>query len=184
MVKGYNQQEGIDYTETFALVARLEAIRILISFAAFMNFKLYQMDVKCAFLNGFLDEEVFVEQSPGFENPSFLDHVYKLDKALYGLKQAPRQWYERLSKFLIENNFVRGKIDKTLFFKNRGSDILVVQIYVDDIIFGATNDLLCKEFANLMGTEFEMSMMGELNFFLGLQIKQTANGIFIHQKNI
>ena len=85
-----------------------------------MNFKLYQMDVKCAFLNGFLDEEVFVEQTPGFENPSFLDHVYKLDKALYVLKQAPRQWYERLSKFLIENVFVRGKIDKTLFFKNRG----------------------------------------------------------------
>ena len=104
-----------------------------------MNFKLYQMDVKCAFLNGFLDEEVFVEQPPGFENPSSLDHVYKLDKALYGLKQAPRQWYERLSKFLIENDFIRGKIDKTLFFKNKGSDILVVQIYVDDIIFGATN---------------------------------------------
>ena len=86
VVKGYYQQEGIDYTETFAPVARLEAIRILISFVDFMNFKLYQMDVKCAFLYGFLDEEVFVEQLLGFENPSFLDHVYKLDKALYGLK--------------------------------------------------------------------------------------------------
>ena len=157
-------------------------IIILISSAAFINFKLYQVDVKCAFLNGFLNEEVFVEQPPSLENPSFLDHVYKLDKALYGLKQAPRQWYERLSKFLIENDFVRGKIDKTLFFKNKGSDILVVQIYVDDINFGATNKLLCKEFTNLMSVEFEMSMMGELNFFLGLQIKQTANGIFIHQQ--
>ena len=137
------------------------------------------------YLNGFLDEEVFVEQPSSFENPSFLDHVYKLDKALYGLKQAPRQWYERLSNFLIVNDFIRGKIDKTQFFKNRSSDILVVQIYVDDIIFGATNELICKEFANFMSAKFEMSMMGELNFFLDLQIKQMANGIFIHQtKNI
>ena len=113
------------------MVARLEAIRILISFVAFMNLKLNQMDGKCAFLNGFLDEEVFVEQPPSFENPSFLDYIYKLHKALYGLKQVPRQWFEILSKFLFENNFVRGKIDKTLFFKNRGSAILVVQIYVD-----------------------------------------------------
>jgi reverse transcriptase-like protein len=112
----YNQQEGIDYTKTFALVARLEAISILISFAAFKNFKLYQMDVKCVFLNGFLDEEPFVEQPPSFENPSFIDHVYKLDKALYGLKQAPRQWYERLSKFLIENYFIRGKIEVMMFY--------------------------------------------------------------------
>ena len=96
VVKGYNQQEGVDYIETFALVARLEAIRILISFAAFMNFKLYEINVKCVFLNGFLDEKVFVEQPLGFESPSFSDHVYKLDKAIYRLKQAPRQWYERL----------------------------------------------------------------------------------------
>ena len=117
MVKGYNQQEGIDYTKTFAPVARLEAIRILISFAAFMNFKLYQMDVKCAFLNGFLDEEVFIEQAPGFENSFCLNHVYKLDKALYGLKLASRQWYERFSKFLIENNFVFSEINEKTVLK-------------------------------------------------------------------
>ena len=171
VVKGYNQQEGIDFEETFAPVARLEAIRILIAIASFMGFKLYQMDVKCAFLNGFLNEDVYVEQPPGFENSKFPDHIYKLDKALYGLKQAPRAWYERLSKFLLENEFKRGKVDKTLFLKSKGTNLLIVQIYVDDIIFGATNESLCQEFANLMSKEFEMSMMGELNFFLSLQIK-------------
>ena len=140
------------------------------------------MDVKCAFLNGILHEDVYVEQPPGFENPELLDHVFKLDKSLYGLKQAPRAWYERLSKFLLANDFKRGKIDKTLFLKSNGTDILVVQIYVDDILFGATNESLCKYFADLMSGEFEMSMMGELNFFLGLQIKQTEEGIMIHQQ--
>nr|ABH08430.1 putative integrase [Beta vulgaris] len=162
--------------------ARLEAIRILIAFAAYMGFKLYQMDVKCAFLNGYLNEDVYVEQPPGFENNNLPNHVYKLDKALYGLKQAPRSWYERLSKFLLENNFKRGKVDKTLFLKSKGTDILLVQIYVDDIIFGATNETLCKEFSRLVSNEFEMSMMGELNFFLGLQIKQTEKGIIVHQQ--
>jgi len=104
-----------------------------------------------------------------------------LKKALYGLKQAPRAWYERLSKFLLENGFTRGKVDTTLFIKRKLHDIPLVQIYVDDIIFGSTNDSLCKEFSQDMQNEFEMSMMGELNFFLGLQIKQTKNGIFISQ---
>ncbi|XP_056695777.1 uncharacterized protein [Spinacia oleracea] len=182
VVKGYNQQEGIDFEETFAPVARMEAIRILIAFASYMGFKLYQMDVKCAFLNGHLKEEVYVEQPPGFEDPEYPSHVYKLDKALYGLKQAPRAWYERLSHFLLDNKFNRGKIDRTLFLKSRNTDILIVQIYVDDIIFGATNEDLCKEFSDLMQQEFQMSMMGELNFFLGLQIKQMEQGIMIHQQ--
>nr|KYP56105.1 Copia protein [Cajanus cajan] len=139
------------------------------------------MDVKSAFLNGFIQEEVYVEQPPGFENSEFPNHVFKLKKALYGLKQAPRAWYERLSKFLLEKEFTRGKVDTTLFIKRKMNDILLVQIYVDDIIFGATNDYLCKEFSNDMQSEFEMSMMGKLNFFLGLQIRQTKNGIFINQ---
>ena len=125
VAQGYNQEEGIDYEETFALVARLEAIRILLAFASHKNIKLYQMDVKCAFLNGYLQEEVYVAQPPGFENEKFPNHVYKLDKALYGLKQAPRAWYERLSKFLLENDFTRGLVDKTLFIKNHSHDILV-----------------------------------------------------------
>lgn len=182
VVKGYNQQEGIDYEETFAPVAGLEAIRIIIAIASYMGFKLYQIDVKCAFLNGFLNEDVYGEQPSGFENAKFPNHVYKLDKALYWLKQAPRAWYERLSKFLLENGLKRGKVDKTLFLKSKGTDFLIVQVYVDDIIFGATNESLCKEFSNLMSREFEMSMMGELNFFLGLKIKQTEKGTYIHQQ--
>ncbi len=181
VAKGYNQEEGIDFDETFAPVARLEAIRLLLAYACFMDFKLYQMDVKSAFLNGYIMEEVYVGQPPGFENHLHPDYVYKLHKALYGLKQAPRAWYERLSNFLIENKFKRGNVDKTLFIKRKGNDLLLVQIYVDDIIFGATNDSLCQEFAKLMQGEFEMSMMGELNFFLGLQIKQSEEGIFISQ---
>ncbi|XP_075083555.1 uncharacterized protein LOC142167290 [Nicotiana tabacum] len=127
-------------------------------------------------------EEVFVKQSPGFECHEYPDHVFKLDKALYGLKQAPRPWYERFSKFLLENGFTRGKIDNTLFLKKRGRNLLIVQVYVDDIIFGATNDSMYEEFARLMGSEFEMSMMGELNFFLGLQVKQTLKGTLISQQ--
>ena len=107
--------------------------------------------------------------------------MFKLKKALYGLKQAPRAWYERLSKFLLEKDFSRGKVDTTLFIKKKLDDILLVQIYVDDIIFGSTNESLCKEFSQDIQSEFEMSMMGELNFFLWLQIKQTKNEIFVNQ---
>ena len=181
VAQGYNQQEGIYYKETFAPVARLEAIRMLLAFACHKNFILYQMDVKSAFLNGFINEEVYVEQPPGFGSFNFPNHVFKLKKALYGLKQAPRAWYERLSKFLISSGFKMGKIDTTMFIKLRENDILIVQIYVDDIIFGATNVSLCEEFSKSMHSEFEMSMMGELNFFLGLQIKQLKEGTFINQ---
>ena len=146
-----------------------------------MYFELYQMVVKSAFLNGLIQEEVYVGQPPGFENSDLPSHVFKLKKALYGLKQAPRALYEWLSKFLLKKGFTRGKVDTTLFIKRKMHDILLVQIYVDDIIFGATNDSLCKEFSNDMQSEFEMSMIGELNSFLGLQIKQTKNGIFISQ---
>jgi len=117
VAQGYSQQEGIDYDETFAPVARLDSIRILLAYACFNKFKLFQMDVKSAFLNGFINEEVYVKQPPGFENPSCPDYVFKLSKALYGLKQAPKAWYERLSSFLLLNNFQRGKIDTTLFIK-------------------------------------------------------------------
>ena len=181
VAQGYSQEEGIDYDETYAPVARLEAIRMLLSFACFKNFKLYQMDVKSAFLNGYISEQVFVRQPPGFENSSYPNHVYKLSKALYGLKQAPRAWYERLSKFLIDKGFKRGKVDTTLFIKSKDKDLLLVQIYVDDIIFGSSNPSLCEEFASLMQNEFEMSLMGELNYFLGLQIKQSEKGIYLSQ---
>jgi len=162
-------------------VARLESIRILLAFAAHKGFKLFQIDVKSAFLNGYISEEVYVKQPPGFANATFPNHVYKLTKALYGLKQAPRAWYERLSSFLLNQGFKRGNIDTTLFIKQSSSGNLITQIYVDDIIFGSPNSVLCEEFALSMKGEFEMSMMGELTFFLGLQIKQSPKGIFICQ---
>jgi len=134
VAQGYSQQEGIDYTETFGPVARLEAIRLLLSYAVNHGIILYQMDVKSAFINGVIEEEVFVKQPPGYEDLKHPDHVYKLKKSLYGSKQAPRAWYDRLSKFLIKNYFKRGQVDTTLFRRAIEKDILVVQIYVDDII--------------------------------------------------
>jgi Reverse transcriptase (RNA-dependent DNA polymerase) len=139
------------------------------------------MDIKSAFLNGLLDEEVYVQQPPGFINQTYPNHVYRLTKALYSLKQAPKAWYGRLSYFLLSNGFVRGQNDTTLFTKKKCNNLLLVQVYVDDIIFGSTNPVLIKEFSSLMGSEFEMSMMRELIFFLGLQIKQMKDDIFISQ---
>ncbi|GJV80672.1 retrovirus-related pol polyprotein from transposon TNT 1-94 [Tanacetum coccineum] len=181
VAQGYNQQEGIDYDETYAPVARLESIRILLAYACALDFKLFQMDVKSAFLNGFINEEVYVAQPPGFIDFKKPDHVYKLKKALYGLKQAPKAWYDRLKAFLIKHEYKMGMVDNTLFTKKKSSNLIIVQIYVDDIIFGSTCQDMCDEFAKIMHDEFEMSMMGELNFFLGLQIKQMEDGIFFNQ---
>ncbi|KAH9657681.1 hypothetical protein KPL70_023179 [Citrus sinensis] len=181
VAQGYNQEEGIDFDETFAPVARLESIRMLLAYACHKDFILYQMDVKSTFLNGYIIEEVYVKQPPGFENEKFPDHVYKLSKALYGLKQAPRTLYDMLKNFLLDKDFSMRKVDTTLFVKHKNQDILIVQIYVDDIIFGSTNELLCKDFSSCMSQEYEMSMMGELKYFLGLQIKQNEEGIFINQ---
>ncbi|GJW47763.1 retrovirus-related pol polyprotein from transposon TNT 1-94 [Tanacetum coccineum] len=138
VARGYRQEEGIDFEESFAPVARLEAIRIFLAFAAHMNMVIYQMDVKTAFLNGNLREEVYVSQPDGFVDPDKPNHVYKLKKALYGLKQAPRAWYDMLSSFLISNDFSKGSVDPTLFIRREGNDLILVQIYVDDIIFAAS----------------------------------------------
>ncbi|GJV87739.1 retrovirus-related pol polyprotein from transposon TNT 1-94 [Tanacetum coccineum] len=153
MSKGYAQEEGIDFEESFAPVARLGAVMIFIAYAAHKSFPIYQMDVKMAFLNGPLKEEVYVAQPDGFVDPDHPEKFYCLKKALYGLKQAPRAW----------------------------EDILLVQIYVDDIIFGSTNPKFSKRFEKLMHSRFEMSLMGEMKFFLGLQIHQSLRGIFINQ---
>jgi hypothetical protein len=179
VAKGYSQVKDLDFGETYAPVARLESIRILLAYATYHGFKLYQMDVKSAFLNGPIKEEVYVEQPPGFEDTEYPNHVYKLSKALYGLKQAPRAWYECLRNFLITNGFKVGKADPTLFTKTIAKDLFVCQIYVDDIIFGSTNKSTCKEFSRIMIQKFEMSMMGELKYFLGFQVKQ--EGTFISQ---
>nr|GFC38287.1 putative ribonuclease H-like domain-containing protein [Tanacetum cinerariifolium] len=181
VAQGHRQEEGIDYTDLFAPVARIEAIRLFLAFASFIGFKVYQMDVKSAFLYGKIDEEVYVTQPRGFEDPDHPKRVYKVVKALHGLHQAPRAWYERLSTFLLKHVYRRGSIDQTLFIKNDSNDIMLVQVYVDDIIFGSTRKDWCEEFETLMQSEFEMSFMGPFTFFLGLQVDQRPDGIFIHQ---
>ena len=152
---GYVQEELIDYKETYMPVVWLDAIRLLLSFACVNGFRLFQMDVKSAFLNGIIKEEVYVEQPPGFEADEHMDWIFRLHKALYGLKQAPRAWYEKLSSFLIAHGYDLGHVDMTLFIKSMNKEI-----YVDDIIFGSSTQILCDEFAELMQKEFEMSLMG------------------------
>ncbi|GJZ65520.1 retrovirus-related pol polyprotein from transposon TNT 1-94 [Tanacetum coccineum] len=181
VARSYRQEEGIDFEESFAPVARLEAIRIFLAFAAHMNMVVYQMDVKTVFLNGNLREEVYVSQPDGFVDPDNPNHVYKLKKALYGLKQAPRAWYDMLSSFMISQDFSKGSVDPTMFIRREGKELLLVQIYVDDIIFAASTPELCDLFAKIMCSKFKMSMMGKISFFLGLQISQSPRGIFINQ---
>nr|GFB51027.1 retrovirus-related Pol polyprotein from transposon TNT 1-94 [Tanacetum cinerariifolium] len=181
VARGYRKEERIDFEESFALVARLEAIRIFLAYVAQKNMVVYQMDVKTAFLNGNLREEVYVSQPDGFVDADNPNHVYKLKKALYGLKQAPRAWYDMLSSFLLSQDFSKGSVDPTLFIRRNGNDLLLVQIYVDNIIFAASTLELCDLFANLMCSKFKMSMMGKISFFLGLQISQNPRGIFINQ---
>ncbi|GJQ91767.1 retrovirus-related pol polyprotein from transposon TNT 1-94 [Tanacetum coccineum] len=181
VAKGFRQEEGLDFEESFAPVARLEAIRIFIANAASKNMTVYQMDVKTAFLNGELKEEVYVHQPEGFVDPEHPHHVYRLKKALYGLKQAPRAWYDTLSKFLLAQGFSKGVVDPTLFIRKIGKHTLHVQIYVDDIIFASTDPKDCDRFSNEMSSKFQMSMMGQISFFLGLQISQNPRGIFINQ---
>nr|GEZ97090.1 retrovirus-related Pol polyprotein from transposon TNT 1-94 [Tanacetum cinerariifolium] len=182
VAQGHRQEEGIDYSDIFAPVAKIEAIRLFLAFVSFIGFRVYQMDVKSAFLYEKIAEEVYVTQPRGFEDPDHPKKVYKVVKALYGLYQAPRAWYERLSTFLLKHVYRRGTIDKTLFIKKDSKVIMLVQVYVDDIIFGSTRKDWCDEFKTLMQSEFEMSSMGPLTFFLGLQVDQRPDGIFIHQE--
>ncbi|GJZ33309.1 retrovirus-related pol polyprotein from transposon TNT 1-94 [Tanacetum coccineum] len=146
-----------------------------------MNMAVYQMDVKTAFINGNLREEVYVSQPDSFVDPDNPNHMYKLKKALYGLKQAPRAWYDMLSSFLISQDFSKGLVDPTLFIHKEGKELLLVQVYVDDIIFAASTPELCDLFAKIMCSKFKMPMMGKISYFLGLQIFQNPKGIFINK---
>ncbi|GKC69445.1 retrovirus-related pol polyprotein from transposon TNT 1-94 [Tanacetum coccineum] len=159
---------GIDFEESFAPVARFETFWIFVAYAAYKSFPIYQMDVKMAFLNGLLKEEVYVAQPDGFVDPDHPEKVNRLRKALYGLKQAPRAWYDKLSNFLMSKGFTKCTINPTLFMIRYAEDILFVQIYVDDIIFGYINLKYSKKFEKLMHSRFEMSLMGDMKFFLGL----------------
>ncbi|GJY39081.1 putative ribonuclease H-like domain-containing protein, partial [Tanacetum coccineum] len=171
VVRGYRQEEGIDFEESFAPVARMEAIRIFLAYAAHKSFTVFQMDVKTAFLHGTLKEDVYVCQPEGFIDADHPSHVYKLKKALYGLKQAPRAWYDELSKFLLQNHFFKGTIDPTLFIRRFDDDILVVQVYVDDIIFGSTHPSppMCLKYLKKYGME-SCDLVGTL-----MEIKDKLN---------
>nr|GEV07873.1 copia protein [Tanacetum cinerariifolium] len=183
VVRGYHQEEGIDFEESFAPVARMEAIRIFLAYVAHKSFTVFQMDVKTAFLHGTLKEDVYVCQPEGFIDADHPSYVFKLKKALYGLKQAPRAWYDELLTFLLQNNFFKGTIDPMLFIRRFVDDILVVHVYVDDSIFGSTHPRYTQLFSDLMKSRFKMSMIGEMTFFLGLQVNQSPCGIFINQSN-
>ena len=150
VAQGYSQMEGVDYDKTFASIACMESIRILLVLACHLKFKLYQMDVKTAFLNGILKEDVYIAQPKGFIDPHFLDHVLYLKKALYGLKQTPRAWYDQLTQYLVSHGFTRGEADQTLFIKREDDELIVTQVYVDDIIFRSTKDELAHSFSKLM----------------------------------
>jgi hypothetical protein len=184
MAKGYSQVKGLDFDETFAPIASLESIHILLAYATHHGFKLYQMNVNSAFLNGPIKEEVYVEQPPNFESEEYPNHVYKLHKVLYGLKQAPEAWYECLSDFLIENDFKIGKADSIFFTRKMGKDLFVCQIYVDDIIFGSTNKSFCGEFSKIMADRFEMSMMGFSLFSLDFKSSKLKMGPSLIKQSI
>jgi hypothetical protein len=171
--KEYAQIEGIDFEETFAPVSRMEEICLFLAYACSKNVKVYQMDVKSSFLNGELEEEVYIEQPEGFHLSENTDYVCKLKKALYGLKKAPRAWYSRLDKYLQQAGFRKGSADNNLYIKVSQGNILLIEVYVDDIIFGSDDDRLSQKFAKDMHNEFEMSLLGELSFFLGLHIRQS-----------
>ncbi|GJZ34601.1 retrovirus-related pol polyprotein from transposon TNT 1-94 [Tanacetum coccineum] len=183
VVRGYRQEEGIDFKESFSPIARMESVMIFLAYDVHKSFTVFQMDVKTVFLHGTLNEDVYVCQPEGFIDVDHPSHVYKLKNALYGLKQTPRAWYDELSTFLLLNHFFKGTIDPTLFIRCFNDDNLMVHVYVDDIIFGSTHPRYTQLFSDLMKSRFEMSMMGEMTFFLGLQVNQSPRGIFINQSN-
>ena len=184
VAKGYTQQPGVDFQETFAPVARLDTVRALIALAAQKSWLLYQLDVKSAFLNGELIEEVYVEQPQGFVAKGEEDKVYKLRKALYGLKQAPRAWYSQIDGYFLEKGFCKSKSEPTLYVKHQGeSRILIVALYVDDLVFTGNDKKMIEEFRREMMMKYEMSDLGLLHYFLGMEIYQDDDGVFISQKN-
>eukprot|EP00253_Pinus_taeda_P007829 PITA_07829 len=182
VVKGYKQHHGRDYAETFVPVARMETVRIVVEVSTQHKWKVYQMDIKSGFLNGFLKAEVYVVQPPGYDVGGQEDKEYRLRKALYGLKQAPRAWYSRIDAYLLDNGFSKCDDEPTLYIKESVGKIHIVVLYVDDLIFTSIDDFLIADFKEVMKSEFEMTNLGFLRYFLGIEVKQTENGIFVSQE--
>ncbi|KAG8481238.1 hypothetical protein CXB51_026069 [Gossypium anomalum] len=180
VVKGYCQQYGVDFEETFAPVARLDTIKLLFSLAAQKKWQIHQLDVKSAFLNGFLKEEIYIEQPDGFQVQGQEDKVYRLKKALYGLKQAPRAWYDRVDAYLSKLGFEKSLSEPTLYVKkSKDETLLIVSIYVDDLLVTGSKDVLVNEFKAQMQEVFDMTDLGIMTYFLCMEVKQTDRGIFI-----
>lgn len=183
VAKGYSQQQGIDYEEIFSPVARFETIRLIFALAAQLKWPLYQLDVKSAFLNGELEEGVYVAQPQGFEISGQEGKVYQLKKALYGLKQAPHAWYSKINSYFVQNGFERSESEPTLYLRKQGNnDLLVVCLYVDDIIYMGSSHSIVAEFKSSMMSRFEMTDLGLLHYFLGLEVKQGEGDVFVSQK--
>jgi uncharacterized cupredoxin-like copper-binding protein len=182
VVKGYAQIFGVDFSETFAPVARLDTIRLLLALAAQNGWVIHQMDVKSAFLNGYLEEEIFVEQPEGFVVEGQEEKVYRLNKALYGLKQAPRSWYSRIDRHLMNLGFEKSPSEFTLYVKKVDNEILVVSLYVDDLFVTGSHEELIYKFKEEMKGAFEMTDLGKMTFFLGMQVQQKQNEIFVCQQ--
>lgn len=182
IAKGYAQQYGVDYTEVFSPVARLDTVHVLLALAAQRGWEVYQLDVKSAFLHGELKEEVFVQQPEGFVKKGEEDKVYKLKKALYGLKQAPRAWYNKIEAYFAKENFERCSSEHTLFTKKNECNILIVSLYVNDLIFTGNNRSMCDEFKSSMKLDFDITDLGNMRHFLGIEVIQCETGIFICQR--
>lgn len=182
VAKGYSQQPGVDFTETFAPVARMETIRIVLAVAAQLELPIYQLDVKSAFLNGDLKEEVYVEQPAGYVIEGKEEKVYRLRKALYGLKQAPRAWNSKIDHYFRSQGFEQSRNEPSLYVKKGAQDFLIVCLYVDDLIYVGTNPYMVKEFKEAMMKEYEMTDLGLMKYFLGIQVRQSKGEIFMSQE--
>lgn len=183
VVRGFMQKEGLDYSEVFAPVARMETIRLLVALASWRGWKLWQLDVKSAFLNGPLEEEVYITQPPGFELKGSEDKVLKLKKALYGLKQAPRAWNKRIDAFLSKTGFRKCSVEHGLYVKKSDSGgILLICLYVDDLLITGSSSTEIAEIKRCLSSEFEMTDLGKLSYFLGIEFEQNNKGILMHQR--
>ncbi|CAO2841229.1 unnamed protein product [Amaranthus hypochondriacus] len=179
VAKGYKQKEAIDHNEVFAPVARQETIRLVLSLSAQNGWTVFHLDVKLAFLYGELQEEVYVNQPPGFVRKGNENKVYRLKKALYGLKQAPRTWYTRIDSVFAKLGFEKCPYEHTLYVKKNNNKILIVCLYVDDLIYTGSDSQMIEEFKKQMKHEFDMTDIGNMNYYLGIEVDQTKDGIFV-----
>lgn len=182
VAKGYEQEEGVDFLETYSPVVRTATVRMILHLAVTERWKIQQLDVKNAFLHGDLHDEVYMQQPPGFEDKDHPDYVWKLHKAIYGLKQAPRAWFDKFSSYLIEYGFVCSTRDPSLFVYHHGSTIIFLILYVDDMILTGNDQHLLAEFLKSVGEKFRIKDMGALSYFLGIQATFRETGLFLNQE--